>query len=78
MDDEFAGLGPAGQALLGIGGQDMPVGYDEVREAMDAWAHELAEKIRELAREADGPLPTLQEYAKGLHSGADLIDPQVE
>lgn len=74
VSEPFAGLGPAGKALLSIGGQDMPAYYDEVREAMDAWAHELAEKIRTHAKE-------WQENNKyhwylGHVDAADLIDPE--
>lgn len=41
LSEPFAGLGPAGEALLGIGGQDMPVSYAEVRVAMDAFKAEI-------------------------------------
>lgn len=75
LSEPFHGLGPAGEALLGIGGQDMPVTYDEVREAMDAYAHELAEKIRQRAKH-----DVLKNCVPcAVHrSDADLIDPEVE
>ena len=50
MKDYYAGLGPAGVELLGLGAQDMPVGTDEVREAMDAYR---AEVLREAADAID-------------------------
>lgn len=61
----------------------MPVGYAEVREAMDAWAHELAEKIREDFRRefsrvtANMGVSPAQQWLHGADTAADLIDPGV-
>lgn len=60
----------AEEELYGLACQDMPVTGDEVRQAMDAWAHELAEKIR-----AAG----CQEVNWcGCPMAADLIDSEVK
>lgn len=81
MDDDFAELGPAGEALLQIGGQDMPVTYGEVRKAMNAWAHELAEKIRwrEAPSDADRRFVAyVNGWCDGRNEAADEIDPEVQ
>lgn len=56
---------------------DMPVTSDEVNEAIDAFAHELAQKIR------NTPSPdVLDDYGglvdHGADWAADLIDPKEE
>lgn len=38
-------LGPAQEALYGLAGQDMPVGYDEVEEAMNDYTRELLDAV---------------------------------
>jgi hypothetical protein len=61
----------AEEDLFELACQDMPVTGDEVRQAMNAWAHELAEKIREERH---------NRYATGLEEefwAADLIDSEV-
>jgi hypothetical protein len=54
----------AEEALYELACQDMPVSGDEVREAMNAYAHELAEKIRPMCSRAGAAC-------------ADSIDPKV-
>jgi hypothetical protein len=65
--------------LFAIACQDNPVSGTEVREAMDAWAHELAEKIRNVnnwARAenlAPGTITIYQFYGR---RAAAVIDPE--
>lgn len=74
LSEPFAGLGPAGEALLSIGGQDMGVSYAEVREAMDDWAHELSDMQRE---SADRRMVHGFPAHEAAHDMANLIDPKV-
>ena len=48
------------------------IGYIEFTAALDAYAHGLAEQIREAA---DAELP---DTSGGMRAGADLIDPEVQ
>jgi hypothetical protein len=66
----------AEEDLYSLACDDMPVTGDEVREAMDAWAHELAEKIRALRDSCDYDKDS-PEY-KHMTGAADLIDPKKE
>lgn len=59
--------------LVALAGQDMPVTYEEVNTAIDAYAHELAEKIREWERNAETLLPIERATARGV---ANIIDPK--
>lgn len=63
----------AEEELYGLACQDMPVSGDEVREAMNAYVHELAEKQRGLLFGADCECGE----CKGVRMAADLIDPEV-
>jgi phage gp29-like protein len=60
--------------LFAVACDDMPVSGAEVEEAIDAFAHELAEKIRRVvyAQLDDEELRT---YMRALDA-ADLIDPE--
>lgn len=42
-DQKF--LGPAQETLYGLAGQDMPVGYDEVEEAINDYTQELLDAV---------------------------------
>ena len=68
----------AEEELFSLACQDMPVTSDEVRQAMNAWAHELAEKQRKLAAPAAMlRSERMQGFAEGARAAADLIDPGV-
>ena len=69
MKDYYAGLGPAGVELLGLGAQDMPVGTDEVREAMDAYR---AEVLREAADYLNQRFSVTNRAASALRRLAEL------
>lgn len=56
----------AEQKLYELACQDMPVTGEEVRQAMDAYAHELAQQIR----------VELDQHDTAARA-ADLIDPEV-
>lgn len=62
--------------------QDMPVTSDEVEEAINDFAHELAEQIRQNYGKPriDGDCPGTHHsgYNAGTHNAADLIDPKVQ
>jgi hypothetical protein len=79
-EDPYAGLGPAAVGLLHVGGQDVPVTYDEIREAMDAYRAEVlreaAEEIRRWADAAEGCL--FDEERCGALDAADHIDPDID
>lgn len=66
----------AEEDLYGLASQDMPVTGDEVREAMNAYAHELAEKIR-----PEGPEPQCCMLCEARwtarRDAAEEIDPEV-
>ena len=64
--------------LFSLACQDMPVTGPEVNEAIDAYAHELAEKIRETAGDPPGytsksSKATYRWWAKRM---AKVIDPE--
>lgn len=56
--------------------QDMPVTSDEVDEAINAYAHELAEKIRDEKDSMDRPGQS-NFGSGGMSMAANLIDPEV-
>lgn len=74
-EDDYAGLGPAGEALLDLGAQDMPVGTDEVREAMDAYRAEVlrkaAQKLRQQCNEGHDQIKCVPCFIYGY--AADMV-----
>lgn len=71
--------------LYSLACSDMPVAGDEVREAMNAWAHELAEEIRaERDRKRTAEIEKFHGLDhesecvyRGMEAAADLIDPEM-
>ena len=55
---------------------DMPVTSDEVNEAIDAFAHELAEQVR--AQRGTTTLESGHHFFNGMDFAADLIDPKAQ
>jgi hypothetical protein len=82
MTEAEEALKDAAEELYGIASQDMPVGGDEVLEAMkkfeSAYAHALAEKQRDHA-ENEWPGDEAPAVLRRVIAGslADLIDPKV-
>lgn len=66
--------------LYRIACSDMPVTSDEVNEAIDAFAHELAEQQRALA-DANDELDHdhhIYGFSKAVRQAADRIDPKAQ
>lgn len=59
--------------LFFVASDDMPVTSNEVNEAIDAYAHELAEKIRHSKKLRDWT----DDHMSDCNMAADLIDPEV-
>lgn len=74
----MAGAVSAEEELFQLACQDMPVTSDEVREAMDAWAHELAEQIRAEAGRPPAYCTAASRLTYRWHArrNADVIDPE--
>lgn len=68
----------ARERLFAVACDDMPVTSDEVNEAIDAYAHELAERQRAWAGQIGAfRSEEMRLRAEGLRMGADRIDPEV-
>lgn len=66
--------------LCSIASSDMPVTGDEVNEAIDAFAHELAQQQRALA-DANDELDHdhhVYGFSEAVRQAADLIDPKAQ